>query len=78
MQLCTDRRGETSAAIFDCLASNVPLVINANGSGTELPDDVVMKLDDDFADAALTAALIRLAHGPQPAPKPGRARGILL
>jgi glycosyltransferase involved in cell wall biosynthesis len=60
VQLRTRSRGETSAALFDCLSRNVPLVVNAHGSAAELPDDVVMKLDDDFADAALSAALTRM------------------
>src|SRR5271166_4948665 len=64
VQLRTRSRGETSAALFDCLSRNVPLVINAHGSSAELPDDVVMKLDDDFADAELSAALTRLRTEP--------------
>ena len=64
VQLRARSRGETSAAIFDCLSRNVPLVINAHGSAAELPDDVVMKLDDDFADAELSAALTRLRAEP--------------
>jgi glycosyltransferase involved in cell wall biosynthesis len=60
VQLRARSRGETSAAIFDCLARKVPLVINANGSAAELPDDVVMKLEDNFTNEALSAALVRL------------------
>ena len=64
VQLRTGSRGETSAAIFDCLSRDVPLVVNAHGSAAELPDDVVMKLHDDFADAELSAALSRLRTEP--------------
>jgi glycosyltransferase involved in cell wall biosynthesis len=60
VQLRATSRGETSAAIFDCLARKVPLIINANGSAAELPDDVVVKLEDNFANEALSAALERL------------------
>jgi glycosyltransferase involved in cell wall biosynthesis len=60
VQLRASSRGETSAAIFDCLARKVPLIINANGSAAELPDDVVVKLEDNFANEALSAALERL------------------
>jgi glycosyltransferase involved in cell wall biosynthesis len=60
VQLRARSRGETSAAIFDCLARKVPLVINANGSAAELPDDVVMKLEDNFTNEALSGALARL------------------
>jgi glycosyltransferase involved in cell wall biosynthesis len=60
VQLRTGSRGETSAAVFDCLARGVPLVVNAHGSAAELPDDAVMKLDDNLADEELSAALARL------------------
>jgi glycosyltransferase involved in cell wall biosynthesis len=60
VQLRSGSRGETSGRIFDCLSRSVPLLINAHGSAAELPDDVVMKLDDDFTDEALCAALERL------------------
>jgi glycosyltransferase involved in cell wall biosynthesis len=59
VQLRTGSRGETSAAIFDCLSRGVPLVINAHGSAGELPDAVVVKLNDDFTDTALSEALLR-------------------
>ena len=64
MQLRTGSQGETSAAIFDCLSRDVPLVINAHGSATEFPDDVLIKLDDDFADAELSEALGRVRAEP--------------
>jgi glycosyltransferase involved in cell wall biosynthesis len=60
VQLRGASKGETSAAIFDCLSSGVPLVINAHGSAAELPDDAVMKLGEFFTDEALSAALKRL------------------
>ncbi len=60
VQLRTRSRGETSAAIFDCLSRGVPLVVNAHGSSVELPEDAVVKLNDNFTDEALSAALARL------------------
>ena len=60
VQLGTGTRGETSAAIFDCLLHGVPLLINAHGSAAELPDDAVLKLPDNFANGALRAAILRL------------------
>ena len=39
IQLRTQSRGETSATIFDCLAQNLPLIVNAHGSAAELPAD---------------------------------------
>ncbi|KQR85475.1 hypothetical protein ASG35_27205 [Burkholderia sp. Leaf177] len=60
VQLRTDSRGETSAAAFDCLAHEVPLIVNAHGSMSELPDDTVLRLVDNFDEAELTAALEQL------------------
>jgi glycosyltransferase involved in cell wall biosynthesis len=60
VQLRTGSRGETSGTIFDCLSRSVPLIVNAHGSFAELPQDVVKKLDDDFTDADLSTALVRL------------------
>jgi glycosyltransferase involved in cell wall biosynthesis len=60
VQLRARSRGETSAAVFDCLARRVPLIVNANGSAAELPDDVVVKLEDSFTNETLSAALVRL------------------
>ena len=53
-------RGETSAAVLDCLAYGVATIVNANGSAAELRDDVLIKLPDVFQQAALTDALIAL------------------
>ncbi|QAU24985.1 glycosyltransferase [Dyella sp. M7H15-1] len=57
VQLRTASRGETSAAIFDALAQGVPLIANAHGSIDELPDDALFKLDDEFSEEDLAAAL---------------------
>ena len=57
VQLRTQSRGETSAAVFDCLAQGVPLILNANGSAAEIPDAIAHKLADAFADEELMAAL---------------------
>jgi glycosyltransferase involved in cell wall biosynthesis len=65
IQLRTQSRGETSATIFDCLAQNLPLIVNAHGSASELPEDVVIKIDDDFADEALIDALASLRESPE-------------
>ncbi len=62
VQLRTKSRGETSAAIFDCLSQNKPLIVNAHGSAAELPDDVVLKLPDYFTDADLSSALVSLRN----------------
>ncbi|HAU78166.1 MAG TPA: glycosyl transferase family 1 [Agrobacterium sp.] len=68
VQLRGKSRGETSAAIMDCLAYGVPTVINANGSAAELPDTVLLKIDDEFTQAMLSDALTKLYK------EPGHAR----
>jgi glycosyltransferase involved in cell wall biosynthesis len=60
VQLRSQSRGETSAAILDCLAYGIPTIINAHGSAAELPDHVSIKLPDIFTQAALCDALCRL------------------
>lgn len=60
VQLRTLSRGETSASALDCLNYGIPLVVNANGSMADLPDDSTIKLADDFTDDALIDALERL------------------
>ena len=60
VQLRIQSRGETSAAILDCLLYGVPAIANAHGSSAELPDDVLVKLADDFSSAELAAALALL------------------
>ena len=57
VQLRTDSRGETSAAAFDALAHGLPLIVNAHGTATELPEAAVLRLADQFSDAELVCAL---------------------
>ncbi|HPC04054.1 MAG TPA: glycosyltransferase [Syntrophales bacterium] len=57
VQLRTHSRGETSAAILDCMNHGLPTIINANGSASELPDQAIWKLPDDFTDSELVEAL---------------------
>jgi glycosyltransferase involved in cell wall biosynthesis len=57
VQMRTQSRGETSAAVLDCMNYGLPTIVNANGSMADLPDDGVYKLPDLFADAELVAAL---------------------
>lgn len=60
VQLRQHSRGETSAAVFDCLSHGLPTVVNAHGSAAELPEHVCLRLEDSFSGAALGAALERL------------------
>lgn len=62
VQLRTNSRGETSAAVLDCMAHGIPTIVNANGSMTELPNDCVVLLPDDFNVIQLSDALISLAQ----------------
>ena len=64
VQLRTRSRGETSGAIYDCLANGLALVFNAHGSAAELPDRVGLKLADPLEIPALVAALQRLYREP--------------
>jgi glycosyltransferase involved in cell wall biosynthesis len=64
IQLRTRSRGETSAAVLDCLAYRLPTIINAHGSATEVPADVTIKLADEFSDAELAEAILRLRRTP--------------
>jgi len=64
VQLRAMSRGETSRAILDCLAYGVPLIVNAHGSAAELTDGIAVKLDEDFRDGDLAAALERLWRDP--------------
>lgn len=62
IQLRGSSRGETSAAILDCLAYGVPSIVNAHGSMAELPPDAVRMVPDDFSTVELAGALEFLAN----------------
>jgi len=57
VQLRTITRGETSAAILDCMNHDLATIVNANGSIAELPQDAVWMIPDEFEDAELIEAL---------------------
>lgn len=60
VQLRTLSRGETSGAVLDGMNYGLPIIVNANGSMADLPDDSVLKLDDQFNDEDLIRALENL------------------
>jgi glycosyltransferase involved in cell wall biosynthesis len=60
VQLRGASRGETSAAILDCLLYGVPTVVNAHGSTASLAEDLLVMLPDRFEAGALAEALDRL------------------
>lgn len=57
VQLRTLSRGETSAALLDCMNYGLPTIANAHGSMAELSPDVVWMLPDEFRDDELIEAL---------------------
>ena len=64
VQLRTMSRGETSAAVLDCMNHGLATIVNANGSMADLPEDCVLKLPDEFTDDELAQALERLWRDP--------------
>ena len=61
VQLRTLSRGETSAAVLDCMNFGLATVVNAHGAMADLPQDAVWQLPDAFEPKALTDALETLA-----------------
>ena len=59
VQLRADNRGETSAAVLDCLGHGLPTIINQQGSMRDIPDDVVFKVDS-VAPSELASCLERM------------------
>ena len=57
VQLRTNSRGETSAAVLDVMASGKPLIVNAHGSLAELDSEAVCIIPDEFEDAELAHAM---------------------
>ena len=57
VQLRTLSRGETSAAVLDCMNHALPTIVNANGSMANLPSDVVWRMPDNFDQSQLVEAL---------------------
>jgi len=57
VQLRSLSRGETSAAVLDCMNYGLATIVNANGSMADLDDAAVWKLPDEFSDEQLVEAL---------------------
>lgn len=64
VQLRTLSRGETSAAVLDCMNYGLATIVNANGSLADLPDNGVWKLPDEFENMQLIKALETLQQDP--------------
>lgn len=64
VQLRCDSRGETSAAVLDCLNFGLPTIINRHGSMAEINPDAVFALDDVFTQGQLVSAIEALYSEP--------------
>jgi len=60
IQLRTLSRGETSAAVLDCMSYGLATIVNANGSMADLDAEVVYMLPDEFENQELSLALEEL------------------
>jgi glycosyltransferase involved in cell wall biosynthesis len=65
VQLRAQSRGETSAAVLDCMNYALPTIVNAHGSFAELPSDAVWMLPDAFEDNQLIEAMETLRQDAQ-------------
>ena len=65
VQLRTNSRGETSAAVLDCMNYGLATIANAHGSMAELPHDSVYFLPDEFEEVELVQALEELWQHPE-------------
>jgi len=57
VQLRTLSRGETSAAVLDCMNFGIATIVNANGAMSELPSTAVVIIPDAFSSKELISAL---------------------
>lgn len=64
VQLRTLSRGETSAAVLDCMAHGCPTIVNAHGALAELPPESVIMLDNVCSSAELARQLMALYSDP--------------
>lgn len=65
VQLRINSRGETSAALLDCMAHGVPVVSNNHGFIEDLPDTILWKIANQPRVAELTAVLEQLFADPE-------------
>ena len=78
VQLRANSRGETSAAVLDCMNHGLPTLVNAHGAFAELPADSVWLLPEVFDDQALADAMTTLWLAPEQRRALGeRAREVL-
>lgn len=79
VQLRTQSRGETSAAVLDCMNHALPVIVNANGSIAELDPNMLWMLPNEFDDAELINALETLWRSSEQRQALGeKARAVIL
>lgn len=78
VQLRSVSRGETSAAVLDCMNYSLATIVNATGSMAALPQDAVLMLPAAVTAPALTEALERLGRDPAQRAALGARAGALL
>lgn len=64
VQLRTRSRGETSAAVLDCMVNGIATIVNAHGSMAEFSNDEAIVLPDEFTISDLSTALESLLDSP--------------
>ena len=64
VQLRGATRGETSAAVLDCLLYGAPTIVNAHGSTASISDALLLKIPDEFTREELASALGLLHQDP--------------
>lgn len=64
IQLRSQSRGETSAAVLDCMNHGLATIVNAHGTMAEIEPDAVLGIPDTFSTDDLVSAIERL-HGNQ-------------
>ncbi len=65
VQLRANSRGETSAAVLDCMNHGLPTLVNAHGAFAELPAEAVWMLPEVFDNQALADAMMALWLTPE-------------
>ncbi|HVJ39328.1 MAG TPA: glycosyltransferase [Stenotrophomonas sp.] len=64
VQLRAGSRGETSKAVYDCLAHALPTVVNDYAGFSELPSQAVRTVEGNPTPESLASALLRLFEDP--------------
>lgn len=65
VQLRAQSRGETSGTVLDCMNHSLPVIVNRNGSLSELDPATAWMLPDEFEDSELINALEKLWQSPE-------------